>query len=127
MTAIAVPTRAIFQNQLGNPVPAKTAIESAMNIAKAPIPIRELGKPNTSACSESITLLQFRVSEMLHDGTNCESLSRAILSTVRRNEAVKPDMEPKNIKAPGKYFFAWLIIASITSNPVRHSIIIASE
>lgn len=100
MTAVAVPKSAICQNQLGNLVPAKTATESAINIAKAPIPIKELGNPNTSACSESITLLQFKVSEMLHDGTNCESLRSLILSIVSRNDAAKPQTDAKNMTRP---------------------------
>jgi hypothetical protein len=78
-------------------------------MAKAAIPIKEFGNPKTSACSESITLLQFKISEILHAGTNCESLSSAILSTVRRKEARNPDTEPINITVPENDRFARFI------------------
>jgi hypothetical protein len=71
-------------------------------MAKAPIPSREFGKPKTSACAESITLLQLRVSEMLQEGTNCESLSNLILSIVKRKDAMKPMTPPMRVTKPEK-------------------------
>jgi hypothetical protein len=53
-----------------------------------------LGNPNTSAWAESMTLLQLRISLILHEGTNWESLRSFILSIVNKNEAIKPTIAP---------------------------------
>jgi len=58
---------------------------------KAPMPIIELGNPNTSACFESITLLQLRVEFMLQEGVYPASLRILNLSIVKIKEATKPD------------------------------------
>jgi hypothetical protein len=84
----------------------------AMKIANAPIPISELGNPKTSACAESITLLQLRVSEMLHDGTNCESFRSLILSIDSRKEATNPITPPMRVTKPEKLF-----LVRITAKP----------
>ena len=73
-----------------------------MKIAKAPIPINELGKPKTSACLESITLLQFKTSFILQDGLNCASFNILILSIVNKKEAINPLTAPKSMNAPEK-------------------------
>jgi hypothetical protein len=61
-------------------------------IAKVAIPIKELGNPKTSACSESITLLQFMLAFILHDGVKPESFKILNLSIVKIKEAKKPLM-----------------------------------
>jgi hypothetical protein len=58
---------------------------------KAPMPIIEFGNPNTSACLESITLLQLRVAFMLQEGVYPASLRTLNLSIVKIKEATKPD------------------------------------
>jgi hypothetical protein len=45
-----------------------------------------------------MTLLQFKVSEILQEGTKLASLSNLILSIVNRNDATNPLTAPTNIK-----------------------------
>ena len=93
ITASAVPARTSCQNSFGNLTPKKSATAITNIIANVATPIREFGKPNTSACFESMTLLQFKVELMLHDGVYPESLSTLNLSYVRMKEARKPEMD----------------------------------
>ena len=44
--------------------------------------------------------MQFKVSEILQEGTKFASLSNLILSIVKRNDAINPETEPINIKIP---------------------------
>ena len=91
MTASEVPSVASCKNSLGKlkPKNSKTAMVSI--IENAPIPIIELGNPNTSACLESITLLQLRVELMLQEGVYPASLRTLILSMVKMKEAIRPE------------------------------------
>jgi len=105
-----VPETRSCQNSLGKVTRKNMATDNAIIIAKVAIPINELGNPKTSACSESITLLQFILAFILQDGVNPASFKTLNLSIVKMNEARKPLM-PAIIKAPAEIRLSDLIVA----------------
>jgi hypothetical protein len=66
-------------------------------MAKVAIPMSEFGNPKTSAWSESITLLQLRVSLILHEGVKPESFNTLNLSIVKMKDARKPEIPARSI------------------------------
>jgi hypothetical protein len=66
-------------------------------MANVAIPIREFGNPNTSAWSESITLLQLILALMLQDGVKPASFKTLNLSIVKINDAINPDTPAASI------------------------------
>ncbi len=109
-TASAVPKTTSCQNNFGNSTRMNIATDRAIIIANVAIPIRELGNPKTSACSESITLLQFMLALILQDGVKPASFKTLNLSIVKMNEAKKP-VRPAISKAPAEIRLSSLIMS----------------